>query len=248
MRIFCLSIFLALGLSLALGAQNKVPSYDAPFQWGVGAGLNFGATPPLPIPRAVTQVHAWYPNLNPAVKIWGLYRFSERLPLSLSLGVEAERKSFSATTMLTGLEIALPGGDMQGNFTGNQNVSIDNTYLTLPIGINWDLARGRLHLRLEGYASLLTSAKFAVKLDGDGKLNDEPLAEGEILYFNFGDQIRNYDLGLRLAAKYYFTHHWGVETQMSYGITPATKRDFRSMFPYGLHHLYAQIGLSYRFR
>lgn len=245
------TLLLALGLVTTLTAQGRNRThnskmYNSPLQWGVTAGLNFGATPPLPIPCEVTKMYAWYPNINPAARIWGLYRLSESSPLSLSYGLEAERKSFSATTMLTELEIAFPGEEHKGSFTGNQNVTIDNAYLTLPVGLSYALAKGRLQLKLEAYASLLMSAKFVVKLDGDGTLNGTALAPESILQFNFGDQIRPYDLGLRFGAKYYVTRHWGVDLGLSYGITPATKRDFRQMFPHSLHNLYGFAGITYR--
>lgn len=251
MKYRILSISLTLGLVTTFSAKAislRVPQPNK-LQWGIGAGLNFGATPPLPIPKEVTKMHAWYANINPTARVWGLYDISGGEGVSLSFALEAERKSFSATTMLTDLEISFPGEENQGLFTGNQNVTIDNAYLTLPIGLAYEFGRSkRFQIRLEGYASILMSAKFAVKLDGDGLLNGEALAPENILYFNFGDQIRPYDLGVRLAGKFYFTKRWGLDLGLSYGITPANKNDFRKMFPNDLHNLYGFAGISYRWR
>lgn len=246
MRLKTLSLFITLFATSLLKAQT--PQSEAPkaLQWGVSAGLNIGATAPLPIPSALTKMYAWYPNINPSAKLWGLYRLKKHSPWGLSFALEAERKSFSATTLLTDLEMSLPESDDVGRFSGNQNVSIATSYLTLPIGLDLALLRGRLHFRLEGYASLLMSSKFTVKLDGDGTIDGEALAPGEILYFDFDDQIRPYDLGLRFGAKYYFTRRLGAEVQLSYGLTPATKSSFSNMLPRGLNHIYGYAGLSYR--
>lgn len=240
---------LIVGLVLLVSQNAKISAQDlhqSRLQWGISAGLNIGATAPLPIPSAVTKVYAWYPNLNPSAKLWGLYRFDNSRLWAISFALEAERKSFSATTQLTNLEISFPGSDAVGIFSGNQNVSIHNTYLTLPLGINYSLLKHRLQLRLEGYASVLMSAGFKVKLDGDGTIDNEPFAPDEIKSFDFEDQIRRYDLGLRFGAKYYFTQRIGAEVQLSYGFTPATKHSFRDMLPHGLHNIYGYAGLSIR--
>ncbi len=244
MRIKSLLSAFVLMFPLCLMAQRRELSSPARLQWGVSAGLNIGATAPLPVPSAVTKIHAWYPNLNPSAKLWSLYSLDKAW--ALSFAIEAQRKSFSATSELKELSMSFPGSDAVGIFSGNQNVSISNTYLTLPVGISYSLLQNRLQFRLEGYASLLMSADFKVKLDGDGTINGLPLAPDEILYFDFEDQIRRYDLGLRFGAKYYFTQRIGAEVQLSYGFTPATKHSFRDMLPHGLHNIYAYAGLSFR--
>lgn len=239
--------FLALMFSVSSLWGQRFAVLDTPFQWGISAGLNVGATPPLPIPRAVTKVHAWYAHINPSAKVWGSYRLGYDSPWALTLSLEAERKSFSATTLLTDLEISLPGADESGLFSGNQNVTIDNKYLTLPLGLSYSLLGERLQFRLEAYASLLMSSQFVVKLDGDGTINGNKLAPDEIVTYPFEDYVRPYDLGLRFGTKYYLNRRCAIDLHLSYGVTPATKRDFDSLFSSRLHHLYGFVGLSYRF-
>lgn len=217
--------------------------------WGASAGLNIGATAPLPIPKEVTKVHAWYPQTNGALSVWGVYRFGASA-WGIQAGIESERKAFGATTSVDRLPIHLPGLGSAAKaltYTGYQNTEIQASYLTLPVLATWHLAQDRLRLQAGLYASLRLSGSFAVKIDGDGLLGSRPMAPGVIMRFDFSDYLRPYDVGLRLGADYFFSRNFGVSTRFSFAVHSALKPEFRAI-DQQMHHMYAFVGVSYRWR
>lgn len=216
--------------------------------WGGTAGLNIGATAPLPIPQQITKVHAWYPNTNGVIGLWGRMRFGTS-PWGLLFGLESEHKAFSATTSVQDLPIQMPGFEQVDDmtFTGLQNTELQTSYLTMPITATFATKDERLVFQLGMYHSLLLSGSFRVKIDGDGTISDTPIAPERILAFDFSDYVGAYDFGLRLGAEYFFTPRVGISARFNFGITPALKEEFRSI-PNKMHHMYGMIGASYRFR
>lgn len=241
---------LALGLTLALGANTLVAQSRCravSMQWGMTAGLNIGATAPLPIPQEITKVHAWYPNTNGVIGLWGRMRFGSS-PWGLLFGLESERKAFSATTSVVKLPIHMPGleGIEDMAFSGLQNTDLRTSYLTMPLTATFASQNDRFVLQLGMYHSLLLSGSFRVKIDGDGTISDRPIAPNRILGFDFSDYVGAYDFGLRIGAEYFFTKNVGIAARFNFGITPALREEFRSI-PNRMHHMYGMIGASYRF-
>lgn len=216
-------------------------------QWGATVGLNIGATAPLPIPQEITKTHAWYPNTNGVVALWGRVRFCSS-PWGLLVGLESERKAFSATTSAVDLPIQIPGVDTAGPipFTGLQNTELQTSYLTMPIMATFATKDERFILQMGLYHSLLLSGNFYVKVDGDGTIAGAPIAPEQILRFDFSDEVHAHDFGLRIGAEYFFTPKVGISARFNFGITPALKEEFRAI-PSKMHHMYAMIGASYRF-
>lgn len=232
-------------LTQTLSAQEACTGLS--MDWGGTAGLNIGATAPLPIPEQITKVHAWYPNTNGVIGLWGRMRFGAS-PFGLLFGLESERKAFSATTSAVNLPIQMPGFEDldEMTFTGLQNTDIQTSYLTLPLTATFATASERLVLQLGMYHSLLLSGSFRVKIDGDGTISDLPIAPGRILNFDFSDYVGAYDFGLRLGAEYFFTSRVGIAARFNFGVRPALKEEFRAI-PSRMHHMYGMIGASYRF-
>lgn len=243
-QLYILLALIGLNSGMRLVAQSTRP-YS--IQWGATAGLNIGATAPLPIPKEITKVHAWYPNTNGVLGLWGRMRFGSS-PWGLLVGVESERKAFSSTTSALNLPIIIPGGESFGaiDFSGLQNTKIATSYLTMPITATLTTLRERLVLQLGIYQSLLLSGSFQVKVDGDGTIQGQPFAAKTIPSFTFDDYVSGYDLGVRFGAEYFFTQRVGVAARFNFGITPALREDFRAI-PNKMHHLYGMLGVSYRF-
>lgn len=244
----CKHLYIMLSVLVLLGFDLRAQETSGvSIRWGATAGLNFGATAPLPIPQEITKVHAWYPNTNGVVGLWGRMRFGSSR-WGLHFGVESERKAFSATTSVTNLPIHLPGMSSDApefKFSGIQHSELRSSYLTLPITATFSTKREKFVFQLGMYHSLLLSGDFQVKVDGDGTIDGNPFMPGKIPSFDFSDYIAAYDFGLRLGAEYFFTKRVGVAMRFNFALTPAIKEEFRAI-PNRMHHLYGMIGASYR--
>lgn len=251
--VFTLALALMGGVSVSAqcdhtNAHTQCHRTHVSMQWGATAGLNLGATAPLPIPKEITKVHAWYPKTNGVLGLWGRMRFSSS-PWGLQLGLESERKAFEATTAVTDLPISIPGfesGDPL-KFMGLQNSQLTTSYLTMPIAATFSMLNDSFVLQLGVYHSLLLSGAFKVKVDGDGTIEGMPIAPKQILTFDFSDYVAAYDFGLRFGAEYFFTRSVGITARFNFGVMPALREEFRSI-PHKMHHMYGMIGASYRFR
>ena len=62
-----ITLLLALLTTPLLWAQAPQESNDD-LEFGIKAGLNVGATTPLPKPKAIDKIYAWNPHMNIAIK------------------------------------------------------------------------------------------------------------------------------------------------------------------------------------
>ncbi len=223
--------------TIHLSAQTSSAPNLKFLSWQAFAGLNFGATAPVPVPEGVTEVYAWYPNTNPSVGIMGVHQFRQGKPHAIGFALQAERKSFRATTKLENLKVA----DAEP-ISGNQRTDFSGRYLTLPIFYMANLSKDRVQLYAGAYASLLLGSEFNVTLDSD----PESLDEGTIVVTPMNDFVRPYDIGLILGANIFFSTNLGLTLRFTSGLTTATKESFRDT-GYPLHNLYSFVGLAYRF-
>ncbi len=235
-----LIIICILSLVQGIQAQEK-PAEKKLFTWQAFAGLNLGATSPVPKPKSVTKVYAWYPGSNPCFGITALYHPSEHHGLGMS--IMAERKSFSATTQLKNMKIGTD--DNAGEpISGNQRTSFEARYLTMPIFYNASLVHGRINLYAGVYASLLLKSDFQIILDTD----PESLDESSFIRKSLDNIVRPMDVGLILGGDFFFTQNLAFTMRLTTGLTSATKDSFAQMSGQNLHNLYAFLGVTYRFK
>lgn len=220
------------------------------------AGIHVGAATPLPVPSQVDKIYAWYPNLNPTIELRADRRLDETSPWSISFGLAAERKGMGATTHASKLPVVISSlspyndntTDYPGQFTGDNNVTIRLGYLSLPVMAQYSMMQDKLMLRAGIYTSLLLESTFKVIIDGVMVYDDPNLVseQMDLREMDFSDQIRAFDLGMRVGANYYFFDRVGVSADLNFGVLPIVKKDFKTI-PYKLHNVFATIGVSYRF-
>ncbi len=228
---------------LSLKAQTNKESKSKFLSWQAFAGLNLGATSPVPVPKGVTKVYAWYPNTNPSVGITGVHKFTEHHGLGFSL--QAERKSFKATTKLENLAVgdASQYGEDSETLSGNQQTSFEARYISLPLFYIASLAQNNLKLYAGTYASLLLGTSFKIVMDTD----PETLDDSTFQRLSMDDYVRPYEIGFIFGSDYFFSNNLGATVRFTAGITSATKDEFANI-GYSLHNLYALVGITYRFQ
>ncbi len=235
-------LFLLVFSANCLNAQS-LKKISQEIVWQAFGGLNLGATSPVPTPDGVKEIYAWYPNTNPSIGITGIYHFDKARKHGLGISIQAERKSFRATTRLENLKAGANSGPNDLPISGNQRTSFEARYIGLPIFYNVSLAKHRVNLYVGSYASLLLGAEFKIVLDSE----PESLDDSGFQRVNLTDYVRPMEIGLLFGSDFFFTDDLAATLRFNAGLTSATKEDFSKVgFP--LHNLYAFVGVTYRFK
>ncbi len=231
--------------ALSLSAQTSKEVKPKFITWQAFAGLNFGATSPVPVPKGITKVYAWYPNTNPSVGITGIHKFNGSKHHGIGFSLQAERKSFKATTKLENLEVGDASQYEQDSETisGNQQTSFSARYISLPIFYVASLAKNKVNLYVGSYASLLLGTEFKIVMDTD----PETLDDSTFQRLSMDDYVRPYEIGFIFGTDYFFNNNLGATLRFTAGITSATKDEFANI-GYSLHNLYALLGITYKFQ
>ena len=108
-----------LGLLLALITTPLLwgQSSNENVEFGVKAGLNIGATTPLPKPKAIDKIYTWNPHMNIALKGWLSYQLPDTKGWHLDTGLEMERKGMYVCTHATNLRDSLRATTVQSSST-----------------------------------------------------------------------------------------------------------------------------------
>ena len=81
------TLLLALLTTPFLRAQAPDGGKDD-LEFGIKAGLNVGATTPLPKPKAIDKIYTWNPHMNIALKGWLSYHLPDTKGWHLDTGLE----------------------------------------------------------------------------------------------------------------------------------------------------------------
>ena len=214
-------------------------------EYGLAAGLNVGATTPLPKPTSVDKIYTWKPHMNFALKGWTTMRFCKYPNWGLTSGLEFEKKGMYASTHVEGIDINMGKyGYLGKTYTGNNSTDFSMSYLTLPVVATYLTNNECIRIHAGFYLSYLMENNFKVALDGDGTTDLGPFFPGQIVDFDFSDQFNSWDFGGRVAIDFYFTPRIAMTGQVNMGITPTLKRSFDAM-PFSLHNVYSFVGFTY---
>lgn len=56
--------------------------------------MHVGASTPVPVPKAMEHVYAWYPRLNPMVQLSASRRLLAGSPWAVNVGIAVEKKAW----------------------------------------------------------------------------------------------------------------------------------------------------------
>lgn len=246
-RNLCIALLMAVEVIPAI-AQTK--SSISPWEVNAQAGILFGATAPIPIPKVVEKTYTWYPNLNPSVGVVVTRRLEGKFsPMGFFAGLSWEYKGMDATTGIKDLNIVVRDGEnvTKGIFNGYNLTSVRNGYLSVPLGVSYYF-RNKVTLCVEAgvYTSLLLHGKFATIIDGQMlPENMESSVELELYEFDFSDRITPVDFGGLLNFYIYPWERMGFLVGLRLGSISVVRKDF-DMIPFKLYNAYSCIGFTYR--
>ncbi|MFD1768339.1 porin family protein [Sphingobacterium suaedae] len=222
-------------------------------QHKVSIGYNIGATAPFSLPNTIRKIKSYSPLFTPSLGYEATYELSNAWRVGTGLRIESKgmRVTDSVQYFHTIISVNNGGGDdggsFEGDFTGTNETKSLQTYLTLPV-----FASYRFHkwdIKVGAYASRLLSSSF------EGSVSDGYIRKGNSLgekvwidraTFDFADQVRKWDWGLLVGGTRKIDDRWEVSALAQLGLQPLFPDDFRGV-GYKLHHMYVNLGGTYRF-
>lgn len=238
---------LALAFVVPLAEAASVDSLQ-PSRWAFGAhvGLNLGGALPPSVPDPVDRVRFFNPGGAPVAGLDLMWRFSRTSPFGLQIGAEYEGKSFTATVDATEMPISYANeSHTRSLYSGMQRVDMRMRYLTIPVGVTFDLPRSAFRFYVGGYYSHVLEKSFRAQLDGNGTMNGQTYQPNTVLSFNLTEQLVRNDVGVRFGADYRFSPHWYALARMNVGLPKIFDKSFEVM-PYSLRQVFMQLGVGYR--
>lgn len=243
-------MLLGILLTVSMSLYSINPVKELVFTHKIVAGFNFGASTPLPIPDEIEKIKGWWPQFAPQLGYnikcnphpkWGLG--SGILLNFKGMGTKSEVKYlYTQVVMEKDKDTKL-----RGYFSGNNKMEVKTAYVTVPLYATYNFNE-KWQVRLGGYASYLFSGEFTGTVS-DGYLRVEtPTGEKveiEEATFDFGDDIRTFDLGLTMGGEYNINHRFGVYANLDWALTPLFPSDFNLM-AFKLRNIYVGVGLTYK--
>lgn len=217
-------------------------------------GYNLGGTAPIGMPAEIRGLNSFDPKVNLLLGFdvckqlngnWGLMT-----------GIHYENKGMKTDARVKNYHMQMRYGEqvIEGMFTGNVVTIVEQNLVTLPVLATYDVARN-VRLKLGPYFSYVATHKFSGNAY-DGYLREgDPTGqkvelghdEGERGEYDFTNNLRKWQLGVDAGADWYLTQRLGVYADISWGLTPIFKSDFKTI-EQKLYPLYGSVGIVYRLK
>ncbi len=210
------------------------------------AGVNLGATTPVPIPDAV-DITKYNPKFNPKLGANVVYYFNERWGIGSGLTVDWKGMNISAKVDEVHLSVNVPNlGTLTGYVTGKNTTKVNTFYLTQPVyGVfrfnpRWQIKAGiymaeNLHRSFKGE---VTDVVIMVQ---------SPLSqERDIDYatFDYSDDAHIFDIGLLAGGEFRMNEHFGFFADFTWGLNTYFSKEVPIHFD--MRNIYLSLGVTYR--
>lgn len=217
-------------------------------------GYSIGGTAPLDMPASIRKLNSFSPRTSISAGA-DLYKpLHKRWGLDIGLFIENKSMRTDATVKSYHMEIKKGTQSLEGMFTGNVRTDVKQWMFTLPILATYELG-SHFRMKFGPYASVLTSKNFS-GYAYDGYLREKtPVGnkyslgheEGQRGVYDFSDDMRRLQWGIKGGCDYHFSKHWGAYAEISWGVTGIFNHDFttieQTMYP-----IYGTIGLAYKLK
>lgn len=242
------AVLLAIPAAAAGGNLTDSLSYD------VRLGYNLGGTAPIGLPASIRGMNKYDPkyNLSYGFDVWK----DVRGPWGVLTGLHLENKGMMVDAEVKGyrMKIVRGGQSLEGVFTGNNVVEVEQWLLTVPVMGTYAVNRN-LRVKFGPYVSYALSRRFSgYAYDGylrvgnpTGDRVDIGNDESTRGTYDFSDDMRRLQIGIDLGADWYFSRRWGVYTDISWGLTGIHKSSFDTI-EQTLYPIYGTLGVIYKLK
>ncbi|MCC8018524.1 MAG: PorT family protein [Rikenellaceae bacterium] len=210
------------------------------------AGVNIGATTPVPIPSAL-DITGYNPHFNPTLGADFSWFFDDNW--GLGAGLTLDWKGMKVHTRITDvhLTIDVPSvGTLTGYVTGRNTTKVNTLYLVQPIYAVYRFNR-KWQVRAGIYMAEALHRKFSGSVSDVLISVESPLPqEREISYatLDYSSHARKFDLGLLAGGEFRMNRHVGFYTDLTWGLRPY----FSGKVPirFALRNIYVSVGATFR--
>ena len=236
---FALLAFLSF-LSINIFAQESrseriIKSEKAGWEYRLNTGFNIGGTSPLPLPVEIRSINNYNPEAQFFLEAMATRWFKAK-PWGLSIGLRVENKGMTtdASVKNYGMEIINDGTKVKGNWTGNVETTVNNSYLTLPILLNYSL-NDRFIFNFGPYISYKLSGQFSGSVydgylrEGDPTGEKVEFKDGKMASYDFSNELRTVQYGLQLGESWRAYKHLYVISNLTWGLNDVFKKDFNTI-------------------
>lgn len=234
--------------------KGIINSYLHGWEYGVKAGLNIGGMSPLPLPREIRSIDGYSPGLATSIEGNATKWFDEQKLWGLTIGLRLENKSMTtkATVKNYGMKIInTNGGELEGLWTGSVKTKARNSYLTLPILVNYKVSQ-RWKLVAGPYLSYLIEGNFSGHVyEGHLRTPDETgkrvdFTGESVATYDFSDELRKFQWGVQLGGEWRAFKHLSVHADLTWGLNDIFKKDFETV-KFAMYPIYLTFGFGYAF-
>lgn len=221
--------------------------------WNIrlSAGLNFGGTAPLPLPREIRAIEGYCPGMNLSMECTAERSIKES-PWGIRCGIRLERKGMTTKARTKNYHMEAWNtdgtGKVQGAWTGKVRTTVSNTYLTLPavavyhINSRWNVSAG-------AYVSYLLKGEFTgAAYDGYIRDQDPTGEKADVIYaqYDFSDSLRRFNWGLQAGGEYRVRGHVALFANLQWGMNGIFPSDFGCV-TFEIYPIYGTLGVTWLF-
>lgn len=223
------------------------------FEHKIVAGLNIGATAPVPIPAEVRSIDAYWPLFTPRLGYSVTYNNAQHPNWAIQSGIQMEIKGMGIRDKVKYMytDVIMDGSNIKGYFVGRNQTEIKASYITVPLSIVYKPSP-KWRVNAGAYLSYCTSSEFNGTV-WDGYLREgEDIATSMKIYikekgeadFNFSDDMRDVDWGLVLGGEYQLNQKFGLYSNLNWGMTSIFPSSFKGI-DFKMYNIYLSIGMTY---
>lgn len=221
------------------------------FRQYVTFGYNLGASAPFGLPNTIRQINSYSPAFTPSLGYEISYDFSDQW--SLGTGIRFDLKGMHVKdsvqyfrTLITVKNDNGEEGSFEGDFSGTNETSSRNGYLTVPISAGYHVNSWQFKGGI--YLAYLIQSKFEGNVSNGyirkgGSLGEKVLIDHAT--FDFADEVNNFDFGVHFGAERSLAKRWGLGLTGQIGLRPLFPSSFQGV-GYHLYNMFVTVGGSYR--
>lgn len=257
-RLTAVLLFLAWFAVPSWAQRDNTPSIISAalrgWEYSLKAGFGIGGTAPLPIPGEIRKIDSYRPGLNIAIEGTATRWIDPAKRWGVSVGVRLEQKSMEteATTKNYSMKILnANGGELAGLWTGGVHTRVENSYLTIPLLMNYKVS-SRWKLVAGPYFSYLLEGTF----DGDvyeGHLRTPDATGSKVVFegdsratYDFSENLRHFQWGVQLGGEWRAFKHLSVHADLTWGLNNIFEKDFDTV-TFNMYPIYLNLGFGYAF-
>ncbi len=217
-------------------------------------GYNIGGTTFMGMPATVRKMNSYKPPLSLLLAVDVQKPLSGKWGIMTGLRFENKGMEVDATVKNFHMEISRGGKRLEGYYTGNVVIKVEEWMFTLPILATYKVGKDVM-LKLGPYVSYVQGHKFYGHVY-DGYLRENTPTGARIdmgnteetrATYDFSSDMNRLQFGIDAGVDWYFNRKWGAFADLTWGLTGVFKSSFQTI-EQRLYPVFGTIGVTYKLK